>query len=182
MSSRGKPRQPRTTQENKDGTLRYEHETNTWQCARCGKNYSGQNARSAQSHAAAHTRAEKKQREEQEANIIQHYTHQNQDKVRIRTLGNYGSEHRGRESGESQKNDEETSSTSRSQNDQNTGKERGRKPQQTDVETQQTQQPQHSETQEDEETKMRRLREEGTGKHRENKIETAKKTMRRTEQ
>ena len=115
MSSRGKPRQPRTTHENKDGTLRYERETNTWKCTRCGKNYSGRNARSAQIHAEAHTRAEKQQREEQGGNIIHHYTHQNQGKVRIRTLGNYGSDHRCRESGESQKNDGETSSTSRSQ-------------------------------------------------------------------
>ena len=53
MSSLGKPRQPKETQENKDGTLRYEHETNTWQCTRCDKNYSIQNARSARSHSAA---------------------------------------------------------------------------------------------------------------------------------
>ena len=132
MSSLWKPRQPRTTQENKDGALRYGHETNTWQCARCAKNYSGQNARSARIHAAAHTRAEKKRREEQEANIIQHYIHQNQDEVRIKTLRSYGSEHR---NGEIQENTEGENSTSRNQNSQSEGKE-GENSEQTEIELQ----------------------------------------------
>merc|ERR1712112_755639 len=54
MDSHGRPRQPRQTQENKAGTLRYEYETETWHCEKCGKQYSEQNARSAKSHATEH--------------------------------------------------------------------------------------------------------------------------------
>ena len=112
MSSLGKPRQPRTTQENKDGTLRYGHETNTWQCESCGENYSGQNARRARSHAAGHTRPEKKRLDEKEENIIHHYIHQIQDEVTIKTLRSYGSERR---NGERQENTEGENSTSQNQ-------------------------------------------------------------------
>ena len=60
MTTSGKPRQPRKTQENKTGTLRYEHETETWHCAKCPKVYSKHNAVSAKSHVAAHTKADKR--------------------------------------------------------------------------------------------------------------------------
>ena len=38
MAKPGQPRQPRT-QENKKGTLRYEEETETWNCTRCAKSF-----------------------------------------------------------------------------------------------------------------------------------------------
>ena len=62
MTTSGKPRQPRKTQENKAGTLRYEHETETWHCAKCSKVYSKHNAVSAKSHVAAHTKADKRKK------------------------------------------------------------------------------------------------------------------------
>ena len=62
MHSHGKPRQPKETQQNKAGTLRYEQTTETWHCTKCDKKYSKQNARSAKSHANGHTRAEAKQK------------------------------------------------------------------------------------------------------------------------
>ena len=64
MTSLGTPRQPKTTQENRTGTLRYEQETETWQCTKCDKNYTNQNARSARCHAAEHAKAEKNHQEE----------------------------------------------------------------------------------------------------------------------
>ena len=64
MDSHGKPRQPKQTQENKAGTLRYEQEKETWRCVKRDKKYSKQNARSAKSHANEHTKAETEQRGE----------------------------------------------------------------------------------------------------------------------
>ena len=55
MHSHVEPRQPKETQQNKTGTLRYEKETETWHWTKCDKNYPKQNARSAKSHAIAHT-------------------------------------------------------------------------------------------------------------------------------
>ena len=60
MAAKGKPTQPRKTQDNKAGTLRYEQETETWHCTKCPKTYSKHNAVRAKSHAAAHTKEEKK--------------------------------------------------------------------------------------------------------------------------
>ena len=60
MAAKGKPRKPRKTQENKAKTLRYEQETETWHCTKCPKTYSKHNAISAKSHAAVHTKEEKK--------------------------------------------------------------------------------------------------------------------------
>ena len=54
MNAHGKPRQPKETLENKAGTLRYEHETETWHCTKRDKKYPKQNARSAKSHANEH--------------------------------------------------------------------------------------------------------------------------------
>ena len=62
MTTSGKPRQPRKTQENKAGTLRYEHETETWHCTKCPKIYSKHNAASAKIHVTAHTKADRKKR------------------------------------------------------------------------------------------------------------------------
>ena len=61
-TSLGEPRQPKATQENKTGTLRYEQETETWHCAKCDKSYTSQNARSARTHAEEHTKTEKSTR------------------------------------------------------------------------------------------------------------------------
>ena len=96
MTSLGKPRQPRTTQENKTGTLRYEQETETRHCAKCGKIYSRHNARSARNHEAEHTKAEKQQKAKEEV-LLHRLTQQNQDAIRLRTLRHYGQEHRGKE-------------------------------------------------------------------------------------
>ena len=60
MTAKWKPRQPRKTQENKATTLRYEHGTETWHCAKCPEKYSKHNAVSAKSHAEAHTKEEKR--------------------------------------------------------------------------------------------------------------------------
>ena len=60
MTAEGKPRRPGKTKENKTGTLRYEQETETWHCGKRPKEYSKRNAVSAKSHAAAHTKEEKK--------------------------------------------------------------------------------------------------------------------------
>merc|ERR1712226_372593 len=60
MTTKGKPRQPRKTQENKAKTLRYEQETETWPCTKCPRTYSKRNAISAKVHASAHTKEEKK--------------------------------------------------------------------------------------------------------------------------
>ena len=60
MAAKGKPRQPRKTQDNKMKTLRYEQETETWHCTKCPKKYSKRNAVSTKSHASAHTKEEKK--------------------------------------------------------------------------------------------------------------------------
>ena len=95
MASLGKPRQPKTTQENKTGTLRYEHETETWHCAKCDKSYTNQNARSARAQAAEHTKTEKSN-EKNRKNILQYNTQQNQDGIRLRTLRRYGRENRGK--------------------------------------------------------------------------------------
>ena len=64
MGSIGKPRQPKTTQARKKGTLRYKQETETWRFTKCDKRYTIQNARSARIHASEHTKAEKKQKEQ----------------------------------------------------------------------------------------------------------------------
>ena len=59
MDSHGKPRQPKETQENKACALRYEHETETWHCAKRDKKYPKQNAGSAKSQANEHTKVER---------------------------------------------------------------------------------------------------------------------------
>ena len=66
MTSIGKPRQPKTTRENKKGTLRYEQETETWHCTKCDKSYTNHDATSARSHAAEHTKADKRKQSQTE--------------------------------------------------------------------------------------------------------------------
>ena len=97
MTSLGGQRQPKTTQGNKKGTLRYEQETETWHCAKCDKSYTNHNAKSARRHAAEHTKAEKKQLEQMGKNLLQHYTRRNRDDLRLRTMRSYGQERRGAE-------------------------------------------------------------------------------------
>ena len=55
MAKPGRPRQPKRTQENKKGTLRYEVETETWNCTKCEKSCTKIDARRATMHVAAHT-------------------------------------------------------------------------------------------------------------------------------
>ena len=56
----------KTTKNNaaEQNNRKYEHETETWHCAKCDKSYTSQNARSARAHAEEHTK-QKKKREEQ---------------------------------------------------------------------------------------------------------------------
>ena len=96
MNSHGRPRQPRKTQENKAGTLRYEQETETWHCAKCAKQYSKQNARSAKSHAVEHMKKEAKITAAQEQALRRREAKQSQDEARLRTLQKYGLEYRGK--------------------------------------------------------------------------------------
>ena len=66
------PRQPKESRENSKGALRYEEETETWNCAECEQIFTTKEARRAASHAESHTRA-KKQKEKQERQAIQQY-------------------------------------------------------------------------------------------------------------
>ena len=91
----GKQRQPKESRENAKGTLRYEQETQTWQCTQCGEKYAASDARGVTTHVAAHTRARAKQKRRQEQQIIQDHAYQNADEVRIRTLLQYGHGERG---------------------------------------------------------------------------------------
>ena len=65
MMTSGKPRQPRKTQENKTGTLRYEHETETWHCAKCSKNTPNK-TQQARKITQQHTRRRKKETKKRE--------------------------------------------------------------------------------------------------------------------
>ena len=46
-STRGKPRKPKESKENNNGSLRCNAETEKWQCAQCGKQYAETDARGA---------------------------------------------------------------------------------------------------------------------------------------
>ena len=81
--------------ENAKGTLRYEQETQTWQCAQCGRKYAAADARGATTHVEAHTGANEKKRRQREQQVLQYHAHRNADEVRIRTLLQYGQEKRG---------------------------------------------------------------------------------------
>ena len=94
MAKPGQPRQPKKHRSAKKGTLRYEEETATWNCTKCEKSFAHINERSAIRHAEEHTKAERKQKEQSEKQLLHHYAQQNQDEVRLRTMRHYGQEHR----------------------------------------------------------------------------------------
>ena len=66
-----RPRQHKESGENAKGTLRYETETWTWQCAQCERGYAEYDARGAAAHVATHTRANPKIRRQKARRIIQ---------------------------------------------------------------------------------------------------------------
>ena len=62
---RGRPRQPEESGASANGTLRYEAEAETWQCAQCEKEYAETDAGGAAAHVATHTKANQKKRRQQ---------------------------------------------------------------------------------------------------------------------
>ena len=52
----GRQRQPKESGENAYGTLRYEKETQTWQCAQCERKFAATDARGSTAHVASGTR------------------------------------------------------------------------------------------------------------------------------
>ena len=67
---RGRLRQSKESGGNAKGALRYEAETETWQCAQCEKKYAATDARGAAAHVAAHEKANQKKRRRQEQKAI----------------------------------------------------------------------------------------------------------------
>ena len=91
----GRPRKPKESGENAKGTLIYEAETRTWQCAQREKKYAEKDAREGASNVETHTRTNMTIRRQQEQQIIQENAYRNSDETRLRTLLHYGEEKRG---------------------------------------------------------------------------------------
>ena len=89
------PRQPKQTQENKAGTLRFEQETETWHCKKCAKQYSERNARSTKV-TQMHTHKTGGQTKKEYKHALKRQQAQlNQGEIRLRTLQHYGLRYRG---------------------------------------------------------------------------------------